>query len=283
MNTKSAKESKKEEEKAYLIPFAEFLESTPPTITAKIEDMASKEHVAYLFTPQIQLHCPSDSCNGTRFFRYSGQRILLGSEEFKKCFLTYLCSNCRKTFKTFSLEFYVAEDNHSGSCMKFGEYPVYGPPTPARLIKLIGPDRELFLQGRRCENQGLGIGAFTYYRRVVENQKERILEEVIKVAKKLNTAQDIVKTLETAKKEDQFSKAMVSVKDAIPQALLINGYNPLTLLHKALSKGIHGKTDEECFNDAHSIRVVLAELSDRLTQALKDEVEINSAISNLLK
>jgi hypothetical protein len=30
---------------------------------------------------------------------------------------------------------------------KIGELPIYGPPTPARLISLIGPDREIFLKG----------------------------------------------------------------------------------------------------------------------------------------
>ena len=37
------------------------------------------------------------------------------------------------------------------------------------------------MKGRRCGNLGLGIGAFVYYRRVVENQKSRILDEIIKV------------------------------------------------------------------------------------------------------
>jgi hypothetical protein len=73
------------------------------------------------------------------------------------------------------------DHSYSGECYKLGELPVYGPPTPARLISLIGPDREIFLKGRRCGNLGLGIGAFVYYRRVVENQKSRILDEIIKV------------------------------------------------------------------------------------------------------
>jgi len=46
------------------------------------------------------------------------------------------------------------------------------------VITLIGPDREIFLRGRRAENQGLGIGAFAYYRRVVENQKGRIITQI---------------------------------------------------------------------------------------------------------
>ena len=92
----------------------------------------------------------------------------------------------------------------------------------------------------------------------------------------------IITTLETAKEETQFSKALASVKDAIPQALLINGHNPLTLLHSALSDGLHDQSDAHCLEIASSVRVVLGELSERLAQALKDEVEINTALSKLM-
>jgi hypothetical protein len=186
------------------------------------------------------------------------------------------------TDKSFSLAAQRNKGAESGTCYKFGELPEYGPPTAARLIKLIGPDRELFLKGRRCENQGLGIGAFVYYRRVVEGQKNRILDEIIKVSQKIGTPPEAIRQLEAAKTETQFSKALSNVKDAIPQTLLINGHNPLSLLHSALSDGLHQKTDEHCLEIAGSIRVVLAELSERLAQALKDEAELNKALGRLL-
>jgi hypothetical protein len=50
--------------------------------------------------------------------------------------------------------------------------------------------------------------------------------------------------LTAAKEEVQFKKALASVKGAMPDALLINGHNPLTLLHAALSDGVHNKSDE---------------------------------------
>jgi len=120
------------------------------------------------------------------------------------------------------------------------------------------------LKGRRSENQGLGIGAFGYYRRVVENQKNRILDEVIKVSEKLGATKDLLGELRKAKDEGQFTKAIESIKHGIPQALLVDGHNPLTLLHSALSEGLHGQPDEECLALATSIRVVLTELADRL-------------------
>ena len=120
------------------------------------------------------------------------------------------------------------------------------------------------------------------YKRQVENQKNRILDEIIRVSEKLDATVESLQSLQSAKAETQFSKAVDSVKNAIPQSLLINGHNPLTLLHSALSEGLHAQTDEQCLELATSIRVVLNELAERLGQALKDEAELNTAVSRLL-
>lgn len=271
------------------ISLPEFLESVPPSQLTSVSGIVKPlkattgQVYAYKFlTPDIQLHCPDDACGGTRFFRCLTDAPNIPDNTYHFFYLTYRCSNCQKTQKTFSLAVERDANAHSGRCYKFGELPSYGPPTPSRLIKLIGPDRETFLKGRRCENQGLGIGAFVYYRRVVENQKDRILDEIIKVSRRLSVPGEMITKLEAAKSETQFSKALASVKDAMPQVLLINGHNPLILLHAALSDGLHDKSDDHCLEIASSVRVVLAELSERLAQALKDEAELNTALSKLM-
>lgn len=278
----------KEEQEA--IPFVEFLESTPPSTLTRVTQLVNLEvfpsgvtrHL--LSFPEIQLHCPNSSCNGTRFFRCNDRPVIsIPITSFEFSYISYTCSNCRVTNKTYSLASKTDESGKIGQCYKFGEFPVYGPPTSARLISLIGPDRDVFLKGRRCENQGLGIGAFVYYRRVVENQKNRILDEIIKVSEKLSVSRDKIETLKNAKSETQFNKAVKSVRDAIPESLLINGHNPITLLHSALSEGLHDRDDEQCLQVANSIRVILGELSERLAHALKDEAELTQAISKLLK
>lgn len=259
--------------------FAAFLESTPPNQDVVIHDFNTFD--SRNTGPEIQIHCPGESCNGMRFFRARERGGISGTNGIHHFILHYICSNCRSHYKSFSIR-YTRTDDGNFSCCKLGEEPTYGPPTPARLISMIGQDRDMFLKGRRCENQGLGVGAFVYYRRVVENQKNRILDQIIKVSKKVGAPQDSIEMLETAKTETQFSKSLSSVKNAIPQSLLINGHNPLTLLHAALSDGLHDRTDEHCLEIAQSVRIILAELSERLAQALKDEAELNSAVSRLL-
>ena len=192
-------------------------------------------------------------------------------------FLTYRCRNCQDSVKVFSIV-YFPESPVLGDAYKFGEFPPFGPPVPPRVLRLIQPDRALFLRGRRCENQGLGIGAFTYYRRVVENQWKRLVGEIIKVVKTTKAPPTTIAALEAAESERQFTKAVKDLKDAMPPVLLMNGHNPLTLLHGALSEGVHNLPDEECLVLATSIRMVLVELAEKLGQALKDERGLTDAI-----
>ncbi len=269
---------------------SDFFEASPPGSLTPISDLIYKENrsgVPYYWinTPELHLHCPNERCNGLRVFRAirPPRSNEVPENHFQYLYLDYRCSNCAQYTKTFSLAIQREKGGPAGQAYNFGELPIFGPPTPARLLKLIGPDRELFLRGRRCENQGLGIGAFVYYRRVIEGQKNRIIEEIEKVSSKIGAGQDILDSLAAAKRETQFSKAIETIKPAVPQALLINGYNPLSLLHSALSEGLHQQSEEVCLEIATSVRVVLAELSERLGQALKDEAELSKAITRLMQ
>lgn len=159
--------------------FAEFLETTPPNLLAHILDLVVPEshdnNYYRVNTPKLQLHCPHSSCARVMNYRcveVSHDGELLTPDKLRCFYIFYQCSNCRQEQRAFSLIARVYKSGEpQGKCYKFGEIPPYGPHVPSKLIELIRPDRDLFLQGRRCENQGFGIGAFAYYRRVVENQK----------------------------------------------------------------------------------------------------------------
>ena len=274
---------------------SEFLQSTPPNQSRNISNLSVTRNVgtyssvvrAEINTPELELHCSNDLCNGVRFFRctnvFSSTGTHLEENNLNYLYVTYQCSNCQKTVKVYSLaaKLFTIEQSQGG-CRKLGELPPYGPPVPPRLIKLIGPDRDIFIKGRNCENQGLGIGAFTYYRRVVENQKNRILAEIVKVSEKIGVPQDKIDTLREAIKETQFRKALEMAKDVMPESLLINGHSPIFLLYRALSRGVHELSDEECLELASTVRLVLGELSERLSTILKDKAELTEAISTLI-
>jgi len=260
--------------------FVEFLESTPPDIVETVTGLWEQNVAGHtqLKIPEISLHCEDDRCAGVRVFHSPSSSTFLSSD-FEYKYLTYVCRNCGKTRKTFSLLVQKSRNR----VQKLGEFPPFGPPTPARVITLVGSDRELFLKGRRAELRGLGVGAFAYYRRVVEDKKGSIIEEIGKVAKRLGASAETLALFAEAQSETQFSKAIDKIKTAIPQSLLINGHNPLILLHSALSENIHVGTDEKCLELATSIRLILIELAERISAALKDEAELRDAVNKLLK
>lgn len=271
--------------------FSDFLENCPPNRQTVVSDLwrlgnyASKN----IQSPELTLQCTQESCQGPMLFKGASSSPHWNDRNKSKpgisVSLSYQCKNCEITQKLFSLlvlEYY--DENYSGLIVKLGEWPPFGPRTPNRLLKMLGDDKELFLLGRRAENQGLGIGAFTYYRRVVENQKDRLIDEIIQVVQKVeDSPDDIVADLINAKKTFQFSQSIKDIKLGIPKIIEIKGHNPLRLLHSALSAGIHDKSDAECLEIARSIRLVLADLVEKLGLALAQKRDLHDAVSKLLQ
>jgi len=275
------------------ITLREFLESIPPGSQRRISDIGKEKNYQYsggvgtltgakLHRPEILLHCDGAACGGLRVFICRDPQDLV-ADESRYLFMKYLCKNCTSYTKTFALLVRLDKKAEFGSAFKVGENPQFGPPLPSRLISLLRDERELLVKGRRCENQGLGVAAFAYYRRVVEAQKGKIFDEIIRVANLLPADKALVGELQAAKGETQFHKAISLIKHAVPDGLLINGQNPLMLLHDALSQGLHAETDEECLEVATDIRVVMAEFAERLAQAVKDDAELTSAVTRLIR
>lgn len=273
-------------QQADLISLKEFFETVAPgtTVRATVAPMkgAGVTGSRTMDAPPIQLYCDSESCRGLRTFEPRGQNLLKPSVRHN-LFLSFVCRNCTRSVKTYAFWCVLNQDEVTAELHKYGEFPSFGPRIPAKVITLIGPEREYFLKGRRAESHGLGIAAFAYYRRVVENQKARIIGEIIRVAEKMNASKEQVSDLLAAKDETQFSRAVGAIKHGIPQSLLVDGHNPLVLLHSALSEGLHARTDQQCLELAKSIRIVLTDLVERMDLALKEELQLKSAVSRLLQ
>ena len=274
------------------VSFATFLEEVPPGAERKVSDLYSLVHthpprglpplepVWRLNTPDIRLHCPTETCGGVRTFECDDGYEEVRGYNRANVFFTYTCCNCKKSIKTYALQI-APKEKGPGSAVKYGERPAFGSQLPNSLLKMVGDDSDLLLKGRITENQGLGIGAFAYYRRVVENHKNRLLAEIRKAAVRLGADEELLYTIDLAIGETQFSKSLDLVKGAIPDGLKVEGDNPLKLLHGALSKAVHELSDEECLERAHAVRVVLTKLVSNIAHILKDEREVKAAVKKL--
>lgn len=263
------------------ISFTEFFERVPPGRRFMVADALSqytgRAGEPILDKPELSLHC--EICDGLRTFatKYNIEIKTLG---IANRFVEYICKNCERCPKIYALE--VIGDKRQIYMYKIGEHPAFGPPLPSNLITLLREEREYLRKGLRCENQGLGIGAFTYYRRVIELQKHRLFQEIIRVAEKTKSPPEMIADLKRAQQERQFVKAVREIQPAVPDTMLISGHNPLTRLHDALSDGVHELTDEECLSRATSIRVVLVAFAEQLATALKQEKAVSDALKTLL-
>lgn len=235
--------------------------------------------VRKLQRPELRLHC--QRCEGERTFRCAHAADFPDTTTSCDTSLLYRCGDCGVHIKRYSLNV-AFNDRPTGSVTKYGEIPGFGAPVPNRVLRMFGRDSALFLKGRQCENQGLGVGAFAYYRRVVENHKNDLIDEIMKACEVIAGTEQLVIELRAAKAAFSFSDSIDMVKAALPASLMIDGRNPLTALHRALSEGLHNESDEDCLKSAGAVRLVLTELINRTHMLKQDNRELNEAMRLLL-
>lgn len=239
---------------------------------------------ATLRLPKLTLHCPG--CAGDRHFDpvEKGPRVPKpdsprnpSEARFRTAVVAYRCRNCKSEGKDFALSI----DTHRQALLKLGEDPAFGQKIPRRVLNLFGEDKDVLLKGKQCENHGLGVGAFSYYRRLVEKQRNTLFDLIITVAEANAADAETLATLKMARAERQFDKSFDIVGESVPQSIKVDGQNPLTILYAALSEGIHGLTDEECLKRAQAARTVLELVVTKVDTALAEREEIRKALGQL--
>ena len=272
-----------EEEQSTELPaytFADFLLQVAPNEVVRVTDMwRNKGGSPDIMLPQLlPLYC--SHCGGERYF-FPTEAMQFYSDPERHDFIHYKCRNCGDRIKTYAVA--LLREESGGRAVKYGESPPFGVFVQPDVEKLLGNSVELFRKGLEAESRGLGIGAFAYYRRVLETQRINIFDQVIKVAKKLDADESVIAPLEAAKNERQFTKSMEALKAGPLKAIYIDGHNPLTLLHDAVSDGLHAQSDAENLSNAQTVRLLLSDLARRIDDALADHEEVTNAVTRLLQ
>ncbi len=148
--------------------------STGPSSVALLTPKAEQFNI-----PAIRLWCDSDECDGIRTFDPDHDDTTLyiseSDEEARNRFVGFLCRNCRRSRKIYAFSYRYDKEGKAILAVKLGEHPPLSRQIPSRLRTLVGTDQEKFNKALRSEAYGLGIGAFGYYRQVVETQKDRLI------------------------------------------------------------------------------------------------------------
>lgn len=240
----------------------------------------------------INMRCPN--CKETRTFRFLNhylhlyeQPLLIGmnystNPSYLKpnyiIHLNYICAACEKFNRTFSLR--IGEKKQY--IEKVGQYPPWDISIKKKLRNILGEFSDYYKKGLICEFHAYGIGANIYYRRIVDEIIGELLED-IKAFLDGEDREKYEKVLEDTKKSKNAQDKIKLVKNLIPPILMIGSHNPLEILYKILSEGIHNKTDEECLEDAHIIKKTLNFLINSILRRQKDKQKYDDNIKKLLE
>lgn len=216
----------------------------------------------------------------TGYGSFHGPRVINSEAIYH---LTLKCLKCNSYQIHFFLHFQLEKDK-SGEIQKtviqkVGQLPTVEDTLDADLEKwLKAKDKDLYKKGMRSEAHGFGIGAFGYFRRILENNIGNILDEIDTIT----DSQELKNAIAEAKKQHNAADRLDIIKDHVPASLMPNGQNVFTILYKALSKGLHQDSDEDCLGAATNIRVCLTFLIKKINSAKEEAESVKRALKDLI-
>lgn len=208
------------------------------------------------------------------------------------CYVFYslVCSDCLSDFAVYIVYFGtgtetlfnppVEELERGGYVMKVGQHPPWSIDTPKEVNATLGEYAPLYKKGSICESQGYGIGAFAYYRRIIEGVIDKLLQDVsdlLEPAERQKYSAALAQVESSKVAQDKIAV----VKDLLPSSLRPGGVNPLAILHDALSAGIHALDEDDCLALADDVRTSLAMLAKHIALAKEDKDRYSNGITGV--
>lgn len=225
-------------------------------------DLPQKLNVLEFKWPAIVAFCPK--CNSTQTFTtvispssYHPAKVPGDIANTVSEFI-YTCASCRSYYLYYLIKFLELP-----AAIKVGQYPPLDISIEKDLARTLGEHTANFKKGLICESQGYGIGAYAYYRRIVEDIIDDLLGQIHDLIDE-NEKAAYEKTLREAQQGIVAKDKIALVKDMLPPSLRPDNMNPLGILHDTLSTGLHIETDEECLLAAKDIREILTQSVEQI-------------------
>ncbi len=192
----------------------------------------------------------------------------------------YFCQSCGEYVRYFMLEF--GKDSEGDYVMKVGQAPPWDIDPDVAVEKMLGARSDYYRRALVCESQSYGIGAFAYYRRIVEEIIDELLLGITDLVENDEQKEKYQQALEQTKKTKIAQDKIALVKELLPDSLRPGGMNPLSLLHEVLSEGLHGQTDNRCMELSSDVRGVLEFLVNQTATTKVAKVTFTESMKRLL-
>jgi hypothetical protein len=212
----------------------------------------------------IRVFCTHERCKSATWWETDEPRYY-----FKSSFIAekhYTCRNCGVNAQYYQLIW--QEHTSSSVFIKVGQWPPLSiEPSPELAKALGGEDLKLYKKGLIDFKFGHGIGAVGYFRRVLENKVNALLDLLVEAAKNAQVSDDHLTEVEATKQSHRVEDKIDLAVKILPAHLKPGGHNPLDKLYRPLSAGLHGESDDECLTIFSEARFVFEYLFKNLTES----------------
>jgi hypothetical protein len=192
---------------------------------------------------------------------------------------SFSCVTCKKSVITYMLEQIV--DDETVTLQKYGQLPRGGIPRDKMLQKFFKDDRDNYEKAVICLSHEYGVAAFAYFRRIVENNINRLLDLLQEDLQSSGGGQENFTAIQSLRDASPMSEKIKIANLALPGHLQPDGLNPLGKLYQVLSEGVHTLPEEECLKKARATSECLAFLVSELASRKEHRARFKSIIGQL--
>ena len=203
---------------------------------------------------RLTMYCSHSKCEQDTQWETVNTRVYFGSPGLTR-YAIYTCRNCGETEAHY---FFIWHAQKNGTIfLKVGQYPALAIEPSSELAKALGnEDAELYKKALINANYNHGLGAIAYFRRVLENKVNLILDLIAEALRNEHAETENLQHLEEVKNSRHVDKKIEFASKILPAHLKPGGHDPLDKLYAVASAGLHGESDDECltiFNDARFV------------------------------
>jgi hypothetical protein len=246
-------------------------EPSPITLTQILEDYPLFRTWKGVWSTPGTIPRDCKRCGKETTWKYGGNLANSQEASFKLPF--YQCVKCQGD----SVYFLIIVLNN-GHLMKAGQFPMPSVRVPNSIEKRLGASADFYRKALTSRNEGYGLAAVAYLRRVVEDKTNELIDVVADAAVAHSVPAADVEKIRAAKNEKTYEEKLKIAAQAIPEVLKPDGANPFQAMYDILSGGIHTQTEEECLQIADDAREIFDYLFDRLRTEIAERSSFVSKV-----
>jgi hypothetical protein len=229
---------------------------------------------------QLKMYCDNKKCEQETWWDVNDSRVY-----FHVAFIhdrDYTCRNCGKNCAYYH---FIWQENKNGNIfLKVGQYPPLAIEPSPQLTKALGTeDADLYKKALIDANFNHGLGAIAYFRRVLENKVNALLDLIAEAARNAQFGTDDLLQIDKIKKSHRVEEKIQFASKILPAHLKPGGHDPLDKLYTAASGGLHGESDDQCLVIFKEGKFVFEYLFKNLTVSNEEAREYVKRLSMPLK